>query len=204
MEDSMDTLTAIEARRSVKKYDPEHRMTDAEIDTLLSMTMLSPTAFNLQHWRFVVVQDPDLRRQVREASWNQAQVTDASLLVVICADLNAWAKDPARYFANAPENVQQMMPPMINGFYRENDQMQRDEALRSCGIAAQTLMLAAKSMGYDSCPMCGFDFGKLAALINLPDDHMISMFVVVGKAVEEARPRMGQLPMSDVVIRDRF
>ena len=82
--------------------------------------------------------------------------------------------------------------------------MQRDEAFRSCGIAAQTLMLAAKEMGYDSCPMDGFDFEKVAQLIRLPDDHIISMFVAIGKGSTTAWPRGGQLAMGEVVIQDQF
>ena len=58
--------------------------------------------------------------------------------------------------------------------------------MRSCGIAAQTLMLVAKAMGYGSCPMDGFDFDTVAELINLPEDHVITMFVVIGKATQEA------------------
>lgn len=76
--------------------------------------------------------------------------------------------------------------------------------MRSCGIAAQPLMLAAKAMGYDSCPMDGFDFGAVAQLINLPHDHVIAMFVVIGKGAKEAWPRPGQLPLNDVLIRNTF
>ena len=65
-----------------------------------------------------------------------------------------------RYWINAPKEVQEFILPAIDDYYRGKDQVQRDEAMRSCGIAAQTLMLAAKSMGYDSCPMDGFDFEK--------------------------------------------
>ena len=65
-------------------------------------------------------------------------------------------------------------------------------------------MLAAKDMGYDSCPMDGFDFDEVAEMINLPEDHVISMFVVVGKAIKEANPRAGQLDYSEVVIEDSF
>ncbi|MFQ5428579.1 MAG: nitroreductase family protein, partial [Thermodesulfobacteriota bacterium] len=88
--------------------------------------------------------------------------------------------------------------------YRGKDQVQRDEAMRSCGIAAQTLMLTAKSMGYDSCPMDGFDFEKVGKLINLPADHVVAMFVAIGKATKEAWPRAGQLPLKEVVIKDKF
>ena len=83
----MNVSTAIETRRSIKHYDPTHRMTEAEIEQLMSLALLSPTAFNIQNWRFVLVQDPELRKQVRAVSWDQAQVTDASLLVVLVADL---------------------------------------------------------------------------------------------------------------------
>jgi nitroreductase len=76
--------------------------------------------------------------------------------------------------------------------------------MRSAGIAAQTIMLAAKSMGYDTCPMDGFDFDAVAKLINLPDDHAVAMFVVVGKAVEPPKPRPALLPMDEVVITDHF
>lgn len=200
----METKQAIQDRRSVKHYDPEHRMTDQEIDELLSLAMLSPTAFNVQHWRFVVVKDEALRKQIRAAAWDQAQVTDASLLLILCADLKAWEKSPDRYWRNADQDVQDFIVAAIDNYYRGKDQVQRDEAMRSCGIAAQTLMLAAKDMGYDSCPMDGFDFEKVAELINLPDDHVVTMFVVVGKGIQESRPRGGQLTVDEVMIENRF
>ncbi len=200
----MNTLDAIQARRAVKHYDPNHRMTEAEIKQLMSLAVLSPTAFNIQNWRFVLVRDPELRRQVRAAAWDQAQVTDASLLVVLCANQSAWRQDPARYWRNAPQPVQDFLVPAIGQYYTGRDSVVRDEAMRSCGIAAQTLMLAAKAMGYDSCPMDGFDFDAVGKLIRLPADHVIAMFVAIGKGTKDAWPRPGQLPLSEVVITDRF
>ena len=93
---------------------------------------------------------------------------------------------------------------MIGQYYNGREQVQRDEAMRSCGMAAQTLMLAAKEMGYDTCPMDGFDFDAVAKLLNLPEDHIPTMFVVVGKALQEAPPRGGQLNMDEVVIYNKF
>lgn len=200
----METLEAIKARRAVKHFDPDHKFTNEEREELFSALLSTPTAFNIQNWRFVVVDDSELRKEIREVSWGQAQVTDASLLVIFCADLKAWEKEPKRYWRNAPEEVQDFMVPAIEGYYKDKEQVQRDEAMRSCGIAASTLMIAAKGMGYDSCPMDGFDFDKVGELINLPKDHVISMFVTVGKAVQEARPKGGQLDQSEVIITDRF
>jgi nitroreductase len=65
-------------------------------------------------------------------------------------------------------------------------------------------MLAAKEMGYDTCPMDGFDFDAVGKLLNLPTDHTPAMFVVVGKALKEAQPRSGQLAMNEVVISNTF
>lgn len=200
----METFDAIAQRRAVKHYDAYHRMTDEEVNRLLSSAALSPTAFNIQNWRFVVAQDTELRRQIRAAAWDQAQVTDASLLVILCADLKAWDKEPQRYWRNAPTDVSNFIVPAIGNYYRGHEQVQRDEAMRSCGIAAQTLMLAAKSMGYDSCPMDGFDFNAVGKLINLPADHVIAMFVAIGKATQPARPRAGQLALQEVVIQNKF
>jgi nitroreductase len=200
----LNVSTAIETRRSIKHYDPTHRMSDSEVERLMSLAMLTPTAFNIQNWRFVLVQDPELRKQLRAASWDQAQVTDASLLVVLVADLNAWQREPARYWKNAPQEVQDLLVPAIDQYYRSKPQVQRDEGMRSCGMAAMTLMLAAKEMGYDSCPMDGFDFDTVAKLLNLPPDHTPAMYVAIGKGTKEPWPRGGQLSITEVVIRDKF
>jgi len=200
----MNTFEAITERRAVKNFDPNHQMAKDEIEQLFNLAILTPTAFNIQNWRFVLVQNPELRADIRAASWNQAQVTDASLLVVLCADLKAWEKEPARYWRNAPQATQDFLLPAIDGYYRGLEQVQRDEAMRSCGMAAQTLMLAAKAMGYDSCPMDGFDFPAVGKLINLPEDHVISMFVVIGKALSPPHPRGGQLALDEVLIQDKF
>ena len=200
----MATKDAIENRRSVKSFDSNHKMTEEEIRKLLSLTILSPSAYNIQNWRFVNVRDTGLRQKIRKAAWDQSQVTDASLLIILCADLKAWEKQPLRYWKNANKEVQDFILPLIDGYYRGKDQVQRDEAMRSCGIAAQTLMLAAKSLGYDSCPMDGFDFNAVAKLINLPEDHVIAMFVTIGKGTKEAWPRGGQLPLEEVVITNHF
>ena len=200
----MKAVDAIRTRRAVKHFDANHQMSKEEVNELLSLAVLSPTAFNIQNWRFVVVTDPALRKQIREVAWDQAQVTDSSLFIVVCADLKSWEKQPGRYWANAPKEIQDFMLPAIDAYYRDKDQVQRDEAMRSCGIVAQTLMLAAKSMGYDSCPMDGFDFETVAELIHLPEDHVIAMFVAIGKGTKEAWPRPGQLALDEMIINNSF
>jgi nitroreductase len=170
---------------------------------LIEAGMQAPTAFNIQHWRFVVVTDPEERKEIRTIAWEQGQVTDASLLIILCADLNAW-REPARYWRNAPPAVREFLVPAIPPYYENSEQIQRDECMRSTGIAGQTLMLAAQAMGYESCPMDGFDFEALARIINLPEDHVISFMVAIGKGTQAPWPKPGQLPYEEVVIENKF
>jgi nitroreductase len=150
------------------------------------------------------VRDPELRRKIRAAGFDQAQLTDASVLIVMTADTQAWRKDPQRYWRNAPPEVATMLVDWMGPFHEGREWLQRDVAMRSIGMAAQTIMVAAKAMGYDSCPMIGFDQEPVAELINLPEDHVIGMIIAVGKGTKAPWPKPGQLPLEDVVVHDRF
>lgn len=200
----MDTFEAIYSRRAIKHFDPNHEMSEEEISKLLEAAIQSPTSFNIQHWRFVVVGDPELRRALRENGNDQAQMTDASLLILMTADVDSWKKDPQRYWAEAPKEVAELLVNWMGPFHEGKPELQRDEAQRSIGMAMQTIMLAARAMGYDSCPMIGFDHEAVARLIRLPADHCIGPMIAIGKKTKDSWPKPGQLPLSQVVIRDRF
>lgn len=200
----MTFMQVLQNRRAVKAYHADSPVSDAEVQELLQAATLTPTSFNIQHWRFVVVRDVAKRQQIRAAAWDQAQVTDAGLLLILCADVQAWAKNPERYWANAPADVQNMLVPMLGQFYNGKPQLQRDEAMRTVGMAAQTIMLKAVDMGYDSCPMIGFDADKVAEIINLPADHVIGMMIAVGKKADDAKTKPSILPLADVMVIDGF
>lgn len=201
----MNTLEAIYQRRSVKGYDPEHKITHEKEQKLLEAVIQSPTSFNIQHWRFVILRDAELRQKIRREFGNdQAQMTDASLLILFTADMKAWQKEPQRYWRNAPQEVADILVNWMSSFYEGREWLQRDEAQRSIGMAMQTLMLAAKAMGYDSCPMIGFDINKVAELINLPNDYVMGPMVAIGKKVKEPWPKPGQLPLSELVVENKF
>lgn len=200
----MDAIEAIRQRRAVKHYDPNHRLTADEIKLLLDIAAQAPSSFNIQHWRIVNVTDPVLRAQLREAAFDQAQVTDASLLFVICTDIKAWEKDPQRYWVHAPKEAQDILVPWINPFYSGKEQLQRDEAMRSVGLILQTLMIGAKAMGYDSCPMIGFDIEKVGQIINLPKDHAVGAMLVIGKGIQSAWPKPGFIPIGEMLIENCF
>jgi len=201
----MDTFDAIYQRRAIKHFDPEHQLTNEEETKILEAAIQTPTSFNIQHWRFVIIRDPALRQRIRTEFGNdQAQMTDASLLIVMTADTMAWAKEPDRYWQNAPQEVCDLLVNWMGPFHEGREWLQRDEAQRSIGLAMQTIMLSAKAMGYDSCPMIGFDIDKVAELINLPDDHVMGPMVAIGKKTKESWPKPGQLPLNQLIFENSF
>ena len=195
---------AVQARRAIKWYDTEHQMPEDTFHLLMEHAILAPTAFNIQNWRFVRVTDPAQRKAIRAVAWDQAQVTNASELLVLCFDNKAWEHDPQRYWRNAPQEVQDFLVPAIDGYYRDKPQVERDEGMRSCGLVGQTIMLIAQELGYQSCPMDGFDFDAVAKIINLPKDHTIAFMIAIGKGTKEAWPKPGQLPLDEVMVNNRF
>ena len=199
----MEVVTAVKNRRAVKTFDPNHKISDETRRVLLETAALAPSAYNIQHWRIVDVRDPVQRAAIREVAWGQAQVTDASALYVLCADLNAWQKDPQRYWATSPQSVQDFLLPKLDEYYRGKPEVARDESMRTLGIFGMTLMLVAQDLGYDSCPMDGFDFDAVAKIIRLPADFAIGYMVAVGKGTGNAWPRNRE-PMEHLVYLDHF
>jgi nitroreductase len=201
----MNVLDAVNTRRAVKHFDPNHRLTAEEEKTILHAAIQAPTSFNIQHWRFVILRDPELRAKIRKEYGNdQAQITDASLLILMTADTKAWQKDPARYWANAPKPVSDLLVGWMAPFHEGREWLQRDEAQRSIGMAMQTIMLVAKELGYDSCPMIGFDIDAVAKLINLPPDHVMGPMIAIGRKTKDVWPKPGQLPLDQVVVENHF
>lgn len=107
----MQVSEAIQSRRSYKWYDAEHKMPEEIFKQLMEHAILSPTAFNIQNWRFVRITESSQREAIRKVAWDQAQVTDASELLVLCFDTKAWLRDPERYWVNAPQEVRDILVP---------------------------------------------------------------------------------------------
>jgi nitroreductase len=200
----MNTTETIESRRSIKHFDPNHTMPEADLAELIRLTKLAPSSFNMQNYRLVVIRDKERQKKIRAEAWDQAHVEEASVLFILCADQTSHLTDPATYWSHAPQPVQDILGPMIKPFYEDKDQLIRDEGMRSAAFAGMTLMLAAHDMGYDSCPMIGFDPHAVAEIINLPADHIISFLLPVGQKTQPAWDRGPRLPDEKVVINEQF
>jgi nitroreductase len=180
----------------------QQKLTEEEISQLLSLTALSLSAFNVNNCRFVVVKDPDLRKKINKFSVKQSPVPHLVSLIILCAGMPHGETNPGE--SGKHDSSSSRAPSRKKTLRRDGDRKHRDEAMCSCGIAAQTLMLAAKAMNYDSWRLEGFDAEGVGKLINLPHDHLVAMLVVVGKNIKHLSHNPGQFNFHDVVVLDQF
>ena len=194
----MEFRETVTNRRSVKAYDTSHEISDEDLKAIFEQVVLSPSSFNVQHWHFVVVREPARKAALRKCAMDQAQVEEASACIVVVGRLDAHRR-AGEVFAESPPKVRDMMVPMIEGFYGDKPELQRDEAIRSCSLAAMTLMYAAQDHGYATGPMIGFDPAAVSKEIGLGADEFPVMLLVIGKQVGQMRPRAMRFPLSRVV-----
>jgi nitroreductase len=166
-------LSALNWRYAVKKFDPTRRIPDATWAALEQALVLSPSSYGLQPWRFVVVSDPALRARLREASWKQAQVTDASHLVVFASRVGVDQADVQRYM----ERIAEVRGASLESLAGFQGMLSRTVASLGAGgdawtarqvyIALGTLLTSAAVLGIDACPMEGIDGARYDEMLGL-------------------------------------
>ncbi|MTT30680.1 nitroreductase family protein [Terrilactibacillus sp. BCM23-1] len=203
----MDFSKVIQERRSVKKYDQNVKMTKDEIEKIIEIASLSPSAWNLQQWHYLIVTDEDKKQQLQKCAWNQPKVSEASASIVVLGDLHAYerAGEVAEEWAQkgyVPADGKKGLVDSIYSFY-ENDQTKRDEAIRGASLAAMSLMLTAKDMGYATCPMIGFDPEAIRKEFNIPQNLIPALMITLGKG-EESRERASRRSPKDIITYETF
>lgn len=187
------------ARHSVRKYQPGVNISDSDLAQIFALVVQGPSSFNIQHWRFVVVRDQARKTALKELSFFQSQVEDCAAVILVCGGLHAY-QDAERIYAEAPDEVREKYVPMIEGSYKDQAALQRDEVIRSGSMAAMSLMYAAKHYGWDTGPMIGFDAAKVSEYLALNDATVPVMMVVLGKALNGEQPdRAYRRPLEEVV-----
>ncbi|SFI99395.1 Nitroreductase [Paenibacillus sp. UNC496MF] len=208
--DTTANLTAEEvmrARASVRQYKRDVAIPQETLNEILELAAAAPSSWNLQQWRFLVIQKQEQKDLILPIAYGQKQVSDASAVVVVLGDLQAHVTGREIYEAAArdgyvPKDVADNLIKQIEGAYGI-EQIARDEANKNAGLAAMQLMLAAKAKGYDTVPMGGFDKAKLVEALNIPPRYIPVMMIPIGEAATPARPS-GRLPLSQLVINESF
>ncbi|WP_461201517.1 nitroreductase family protein [Anoxybacillus sp. TBDG-1] len=194
-------ISIIEQRQSVRKYDPTASISKEQLTKLLQLAGKAPSAWNLQHWHFVVISGKEAQRKLLPIAYNQQQIVDASAVVAVLGDLEANKKIDAVYDllvtqGKMTKEVKETLAKQIEGAYT-NAQYARDAAFTNASLAAMQFMLAAKAEGFDTCAIGGFDSQAFIDTFNIPSRYVPVMLITIGKASAPAHPS-SRLPIDEI------
>ncbi|UCZ53775.1 nitroreductase family protein [Bacillus shivajii] len=204
----LSLFQTINERHTVRKYEPGITIPEEELNEILKAATLAPSSWNLQHWKFLVIDDQEKKETLLPIAYNQQQIVDSSVTVAILGDLEANLNAEGVYQEAVdkgfmPEEVKETLVSQINKAYEGDTPFPRDEAFLNASLAAMNLMLAAKAKGYDTCPMGGFQRAKFIEAFNVPKRYVPVMLLTVGKAAKPAHQSARQ-PLEEVIVKNTF
>ncbi|MDV2683744.1 nitroreductase family protein [Alkalihalophilus lindianensis] len=207
-QEELGLFQTIEERHSVRKYEAGYEMPAEDLTAILEAAAMAPSSWNLQHWRFLVIEDQKKKEELLPIAYNQKQIVDSSVTIAVLGDLEANKEADAVYGAAVEngfmtEQIKDTLVGQINQAYEGDTPFPRDEAVLNASLAAMQLMLAAKAKGYDTCPMGGFNRDAFVKSFNVPDRFTPVMLLTVGKAAMPAH-RSARKPLEEVTIRNSF
>jgi nitroreductase len=179
-------------RRSVKIYDTEVEISNEELTEILELTTKTPSAWNLQHWRFVVIKSKEAKEKLLPIAYNQKQVVEASATVMILGDTESYRNFdevflPAVKAGFLAEEVANALHTQINTAYGDK-QKARDAALINGSLAAMTFMYAAQERGWRTNAIGGFHAPSFMKEYNIDERYTPIMLLTIGKEKEPGRP----------------
>ena len=174
---SAELLASLQWRYATKRFDSTRRIDPGTWEALEQTLVLTPSSYGLQPWRFLVLQDPDLRSRLRPHAWNQAQITDCSHLVVFlvrrtmaAADLDRLIVRMAETRGTAPERLQAYRQAMASDLLEGPRSHRIDTwASNQVYIALGSFMTAAALLEVDTCAIEGFSPAEFDRLLALED-----------------------------------
>ncbi|MGG3643417.1 nitroreductase family protein [Bacillus gobiensis] len=193
----------IRDRHSVRKYDPNWKLSKDELNEILKEATLAPSGANVQPWRFLVIDDQAKKEILLPIAFNQEQVVQASAVIAVLGDSQAIEKVEQIYSAAVEagymtEEAKSQMIKNINGYYSDpHSDIVKRSLLIDGGLVSMQIMLSAKARGYDTVPMAGYSEPEFRKAFGISDRYATVMLIAIGKAAQPAHPTV-RLPLDEV------
>ncbi len=209
----MDALQAIRERRSINFFEAGRTLSDSQIRELLELANTSPSSFNLQPWRVIVVRDPDRKKALRKCAFDQPKAEEASAMLIMVADPDGVEQNVDRMLDSWQElgymkpEMRETYRGMTNQLYGSPDSLVRKFfAVKNTALYAMTVMIAARGLGLETHPMDGFDEACVKKEFGIPDDEIIPMLIAVGwlRPGITLLPRAFRRPLDEFVRFEKF
>jgi len=196
----------VKSRRSASKFIQGIDIPEQDLNEMFNLVKYAPSAFNLQHAHYVVVKDPALKEKVYEAANKQYKIRTASAVIAVMGNPDAY-KDVAMLneglltLGAMSKQEYDLTVASTLAFYEERGEVfQREEAIRNASLSAMQLMLIAKDLGWDTCPMIGFDPAALSEVLGTPRSYVPVLLIAIGKEdTSSQRPRGYRKPVAEFV-----
>lgn len=190
----MEFGTIVMSRYATKKFDGK-KIPEKKIDELLELVRFAPSALNLQPWKIKVVTDQKTKELLKPAAFNQEQITTCSHLLVFCADpdYDSLIKRLGVLLKNGgvPIEMQKMITEMATGFAKPMSPEQKLAwSQAQTYLALGNALNGAKALGFDSCPMGGFDPKEFSRILKIPAPLVPTMLCPVGYAADKPMPKL--------------
>ncbi|MCH9741137.1 MAG: NAD(P)H-dependent oxidoreductase [Epsilonproteobacteria bacterium] len=203
-------LEAMNFRHACKTFDASKKITEEDFTAILEMGRLSPSSFGMEPWKFVVIQNSELREKLKAFTWGaQGQLPTASHFVMILTRKKSmkYGSDHVKHIMNdikqLPADVCELYAQFYEKFQKEDFRLLESErtlfdwACRQSYIALANMMTGAATMGIDSCPIEGFDAEQTEAFIRDElkidtEEFGASVMVAFGYRAEEPRGKSRQ------------
>lgn len=170
-------------RNATKLFDATRKISQENLEFILEAGRLSPSSFGVEPWKFVVVQNQELKEAIEQASWNQKQVSTSSDLLIILArkdvrSRDAYTEKQLRRFGLPEEGFQSFKKLYCDWVDGRDDHTIEMWSEKQCYIAAGNMMTAAAYIGIDSCPIEGFLHEKVDAILGIDTAVFQSAIVI--------------------------
>ena len=177
---------AADRRRSIRSYESTP-IPEADLRELLRLAGRAPSAYNVQPWRFVVVQTPELKAQLSAAAYGQQQIVRAPATIVIYSDMaSALERMDESVHPDMPQDKRDAAVASFRGMFANQTVDERESwGVGQAYIALGYLLLLAEAKGFATSPMLGFEPDKVKTLLGLPAHVRIPALVSIGYPAEE-------------------
>lgn len=180
---------AIVSRHSIRNFNSEP-VSKEDLNKIFDLVRLSPSAWNLQPWRFHVVTEESTKKKLQEAAYGQEQVTSAPAVIIVTSDMEDVLKNlPDTIHPNLDEERKKAEEANLSSLFGGMSIEDRGQwGLTQTNIALGILLITIESMGYHSVPMLGFEHEKVKEILNLPEHVKFAAIVPMGKSNEQGYP----------------
>lgn len=176
-------------RFACKHFDSSKPVNEKDLHEILDDARLSPSSFGLQAWQFMVITTPELKQKLQPACWNQPQITEAPVLILLNARTDLSGPDGIiKKYALKSQKDQSRTDEQSAGFEKyltdtlsaRSDEDLKNWTQKQTYLAAMTLMLSAIEKSLDTCPMEGFVPEQVSQILELPEYLHPTLIIPIG------------------------